>query len=221
MKKSLRFGTPAVCLASILLFTTFASAQYRRTNLVSNQSGKASHVDPNLVNAWGLAFFTHSPFWVSDTGTGVSTLYGPGGSSVPLVVTVPSASGTVPGTPTGIVANSSNGFVVSENGVSGSAAFIFDTEDGTISGWNPNVDFHNAIIAVDNSGSGAFYTGLAIATNPTGTFIYAADQANNKVDIYDKKFNLVSSFTDTNLPAGYAPFGVQNINNKIYVTFAG
>ncbi len=222
MLKSLRFVTPVVCLSSVLLSTNFAAAQYRKLNLVSNQTGKSAHVDPNLVNAWGLAFFTHSPFWVSDAGTGVSTLYGPNGSNVPLVVTIPSAAGgSVPGTPTGIVANASNGFVVSENGVSGSAAFIFDTEDGTISGWNPNVDLHNAIIAVDNSSTGAFYTGLAIATNPTGTFIYAADQANNKVDIYDKKFNLVSSFTDANLPSGYAPFGIQTIDNQIFVTFAG
>src|SRR5437763_582207 len=222
MSKSLRFVTPVLCLASILLLTNFSAAQYRRVNLVSDQSGKAAHVDPHLINGWGLAFFTHSPFWVSDAGTGVSTLYGPGGSAVPLVVTIPSASGgVVPGTPTGVVANGSNGFVVSENGVSGSAAFIFDTEDGTISGWNPNVDLNNAIIAVDNSSTRAFYTGLAIATNPTGTFLYAADQANNKVDIYDRSFALVSSFTDPNLPAGYAPFGVQNINNKIYVTFAG
>lgn len=223
MSKSLRFVTLLICLTSILLFTNFAAAQYQKTNLVSNQSGKASHIDPNLVNAWGLAFFTHSPFWVSDAGTGLSTLYGPGGSAVPLVVTIPSAAGGgAPGTPTGVVANGSGGFMVSENGTSGSAAFIFDTEDGTISGWAPNVDLHNAIIAVNNSSSGAFYSGLAIATDATGnTFLYAADQANNKVDIYDSNFKLVSSFTDSKLPAGYAPFGIQTIAGKIFVTFAG
>src|SRR5215469_2867757 len=109
-------------------------------------SGVAHHTDPNLVNGWGLAFFTSSPFWISDAGTGFSTLYGPGGSINPLVVTIPSAAGGgVQGTPTGIVANATNGFVVLENRAAGPSAFIFDTEDGTISGWNPSVDLTHAV----------------------------------------------------------------------------
>jgi uncharacterized protein (TIGR03118 family) len=223
MAKFVRFVTIAFCVLLILLSANSATAQYRRVDLVSNMSGVAHHTDPNLINGWGLAFFTNSPFWVSDEMTGVSTLYGPGGSFVPLVVTIPSAAGGgVKGTPTGIVANTTNGFVVMENGVSGASAFIFDTEDGTISGWNPNVDPTIAVIAVDNSSSGAFYTGLAIGTDGSGnTFIYAADQANNKVDMYDSGFSLIRSFTDPNLPAGYAAFGIQNIEGKLYVTFAG
>lgn len=221
MLKAVRLET--IALAAILFVSNLAVAQYRRVNLVSNMSGAALHTDSNLINGWGLAFFPTSPFWVSDAGSGVSTLYGPLGSSVPLVVTIPSAAGgNVLGTPTGMVANASSGFVVSENGVSGASAFIFDTEDGTISGWNPTVDLTHAIIAVNNSSSGAFYTGLAIATDRSGnTFIYAADQANNKVDIYDSGFNWISSFTDPSLPTGYAPFGIQNIGGKLYVTFAG
>ena len=134
-----------------------ATAQYKRLDLVSNVAGKALHTDPNLINGWGLAFFPNSPFWVSDAGTVFSSLYGPLRSAVPLLVTLPSAAGgSVPGTPTGIVANPSTDFVVSENGVSGAAAFIFDTEDGTISGWNPGVDLTHAVIAVNNRVSALF-----------------------------------------------------------------
>ena len=210
-------------LSLSLLSVNPAAAQYKRLDLVSNVPGRALHKDPNLINGWGLAFFSNSPFWVSDTGTGLSTLYGPGGKTVPLVVTVPSAKGgNVPGAPTGLVANASKDFVVKENGKKGPALFIFDTEDGTISGWNPSVDATNAVIAVNNSSSGAFYTGLAIAKDSSDkNFIYAADQANNKVDIYDGGFNFVKSFTDSTLPPGYAAFGIQNIEGKLYVTFAG
>jgi len=224
MTKSVRFVTIVLFLLSLILVSVnSASAQYKRVDLVSNVAGAARHTDPNLINGWGLAFFTNSPFWVSDAGTGLSTLYGPGGSAVPLVVTIPSAAGAgAPGTPTGMVANPSSGFVISENGIAGASAFIFDTEDGTISGWNPSVDGTHAVIAVNNSSSGAFYTGLAIGTDSSGnTFIYAADQANNKVDIYDGGFNFIKSFTDPKIPLGYAPFGIQNIGGKLYVTFAG
>jgi uncharacterized protein (TIGR03118 family) len=214
-------------LSFSLLFVNPAAAQYKRTDLVSNVAGRALRTDPNQVNGWGLAFFRNSPFWVADNGTGLSSLYGPGGSAVPLVVTVPPAPsqpfGPL-GSPTGLVANASADFVVSENGNSGPAAFIFDTEDGTISGWNPNVDPTNAVIAVDNSGqtSPSFYTGLAIGADSHGNkFIYAADQANNKVDIYDGSFNFVKSFTDPSLPPGYAAFGIQNIRGRLFVTFAG
>ena len=222
MSKSIRLVLLGV-LSLQLLSVNFAVAQYKRLDLVSNVPGRALHKDHNLINGWGLAFLPNSPFWVSDTGTGLSTLYGPGGKTVPLVVTIPSAAGgKVLGTPTGLVANASKDFVVSENGNKGPALFIFDTEDGTISGWNPSVDATNAVIAVNNSSSGAFYTGLAIGADSSGkNFIHAADQANNKVDIYDGGFNLVKSFTDSTLPPGYAAFGIQNIEGKLYVTFAG
>jgi hypothetical protein len=125
-----------------------AAAPYKRRDLVSNVSGRALRQDSNLINGWGLAllaFFQHSPFWVADTGIGRSSLYGPEGPAVPLVVTVPPAPSQPfgpTGSPTGLVANTADpsDFVVSENGKSGPALFIFDTEDGTISGWNPNVD---------------------------------------------------------------------------------
>jgi uncharacterized protein (TIGR03118 family) len=224
VSKSIRLVLLGV-LSLQLLSVNFAVAQYKRLDLVSNVPGRALHTDPNLINGWGLAFFPNSPFWVADAGTGLSTLYGPGGKTVPLVVTIPSAAGgKVLGTPTGLVANASKDFVVSENGNKGPALFIFDTEDGTISGWNQNVDLTNAVIAVDNSGQvpPPFYTGLAIGADSSGhDFIYAADQSNNKVDIYDAGFHFVKSFTDSTLPTGYAAFGIQNIEGKLYVTFAG
>lgn len=225
MSKSLRLLFLSVVSFSLLSVNP-AAAQYKRRDLVSNVSGRALRTDSNLINGWGLAFFQHSPFWVADTGTGLSSLYGPEGAAIPLVVTIPPAPSQPfgpTGSPTGLVANATDDFVVSKkNGNSGPAVFIFDTEDGTISGWNPTVDPTHAVIAVNNSTSGAFYTGLAIGVDSSGRdFIYAADQANNKVDIYDASFKFVKSFTDTSLPPGYAAFGIQNIEGKLYVTFAG
>jgi uncharacterized protein (TIGR03118 family) len=98
--------------------------------------------------------------------------------------------------------------------------FLFATLDGTISGWAPQSDRNNAIIAVDNSKLGAVYTGLAITNKATANFLFVADQANNKVRIYNDNFKLVKSFTDTTLPAGFAPFGIQDINGLLYVAFA-
>src|SRR5437763_5465846 len=132
---------------------------YLRTNLVSDIPGVARFTDANLVNPWGLSHSPTSPWWVSDNGTGVSTLYQGNGRSVPLVVTIPPPKGgTGPSAPTGNVFNSVSStnpddFVVRKNGKSGPSLFIFDTEDGTISGWNPNVDLTHAVLAVDNSSS--------------------------------------------------------------------
>jgi len=141
---------------------------------------------------------------------------------------VPPAAGGTSGTPTGIVFNGTGAFSVSSNGLSGSAFFIYATEDGTLSGWNPGVDLHNAIRVVDNSlpggvdhsEFGAVYKGLAIATTRKGSFIYAANFRDRKVEIYDSNFQYVKSFRDPNVPKDYAPFGIQVIGDKIYVTFA-
>ena len=102
----------------------------------------------------------------------------------------------------------------------GVSLFLFATLDGTISGWAPQANFNEAILAVDNSANKAVYTGLAITNRASGNLLYAADQANGKVDIYDGNFTFVKSFTSTTLPAGFAPFGIQDINGLLYVTFA-
>jgi len=209
-----------VVLAGAILWSqapAAAQSNYRATNLVSNQAGKARHQDTQLVNAWGIAFAPTGPFWVSDNGTGLSTVYNGMGVKQSTVVTIPTATGVGLGSPTGMVFNSTTDFVVSQNGKSGAAAFIFDTEDGTISGWNFAVNPTSAVIAVNNPG--ADYTGLAIGTKGGANFIFAADNANNRVDVYDKNFHFVTSFTDTSLPAGSAPFGIQNIGGRLFVTF--
>src|SRR6266496_3294451 len=134
---------------------------YQQTNLVSDIAG-AQFTDTNLVNAWGLVHGPTTPWWVADNGTGVSTLYNGLGVKVPLTVTIPPPAGSPAGTaaaPTGVIFNGDGGFNVSENSTSASSLFIFDTEDGTISGWNPGVDLTHAILAVDRSnvGKGAVY----------------------------------------------------------------
>lgn len=196
-----------------------ARAQYKVTNLVSNQAGMANHQDTQLVNSWGIAFAPTGAFWVSDNGTGLSTLYNGMGVKQSLVVTVPPASGTGTGSPTGIVFNPSTKFVISQGTKSGPATFIFDTLDGTISGWNGAVNGTSAIVAVNNPG--ASYTGLAIGTNAGAEFIFAADNAGKKVDIYDGNFNFVSSFTDPGAPSTSAPYGIQAIGSNLFVTYTG
>jgi len=205
-----------------------AAGFYQQTNLVSDVAGMAQFTDPNLVNPWGISFAPGGPFWVSDNGTGLSTVYDGNGQPTPTVVTIPPASGSGKGTPTGTVYNNTNGFVVKEGNNSGPSLFLFDTLDGTISGWNPSVDPNNAILAVNNAGS-ASYTGLAIARNSAGTFLYAANSLSNSVhpngsiDVFDTNFNpahLKGSFTDPNIPAGYTPYNIQAMRGFLVVTYS-
>jgi len=210
----------AVAIALCLSGMTFAQ-RYAQTNLVSNVPNKAAFTDPNLVNAWGISYSPTGPFWVSDAETGVSTLYMGDGTPVSLVVTIPPPKGgSSPAAPTGQVFNGTGDFVVSKDRLSGPAFFIFATEDGTISGWNPSVDPTNAVLAVDNSVSQAVYKGLASAQTTKGSFLYATNFRGRAVEQYNAKFQLVRSFTDNQLPPRYAPFGIRNINGKLYVTFA-
>jgi len=215
MQRRTTLLTPAFGLALILL-SSAAVAQYQVTNLVSNQTGQAAHTDPLLVNAWGLAYGPGGPFWISDEGSGWSTLYNASGVNQNFKVQIPSESGQGPGSPTGIVYNGSQEFQVQ----GWASIFLFATLDGTISGWAPQSNPNEAIIAVDKSSSGTVYTGLAITSNPSGNFLFAADNWNNKVDMYDGNFNLVMSFTDATVPAGFAPFGIQDINGLLFVSFA-
>jgi len=195
--------------------TTAFAQHYRKTALVRN-TGTAKFIDPQLVNPWGLVYGPGSPFWISDQGSGLSTLYDGTGVKQSLVVTVPPASGTGKGSPTGIVYNvSTTDFQI----MNWTSAFLFCTLDGTISGWS-HFEPNNALIGVNNSGSGAVYTGLAITSKASGNLLYAADFAHNKVDVYNSTFHFVTSFTDTNLPAGFAPFGIQDIGGMVYVAFA-
>jgi uncharacterized protein (TIGR03118 family) len=185
---------------------------YEATTLVKSTGKKG---DKQLINPWGLAYGPSAPFWLSDEGTGLSTLYTGTGAKQSTVVTIPTATGSGVGSPTGIVYNGSSEFKI-DNWTS---AFLFATLDGTISGWS-HFDPTTALIGVNNSSSGAIYTGLAITSHPSGNMIYAADFWNNKVDVYNGTFQFVMSFTDTALPPGYAPSGIQDINGQVYVAFA-
>jgi uncharacterized protein (TIGR03118 family) len=205
----------AVALTAFLIVvgTTRAAGGNSFTvhNLVSDGGVPADHTDPNLVNGWGLARSATSPWWVADNETDVSTLYQGSGTPVSLVV-------KVPGGPTGAVFNGTTSFVL--RGV-GPARFLFATEAGTIRGWNPAVNATEAVIAATRAT--ANYKGLAIGSTADGNRLYATDFHNGRVDVFNGGFQLIArpgAFVDPNLPAGYGPFGIQNLGGLIYVTYA-
>ena len=206
------------CLAIVVALVSSASAQYKATQLVSNLPGVAPHQDRKLVNAWGIARAAGSPFWVSDQGTAFSTLYDGSGNPQQLQVEIPKVGTGFTG-PSGIVFNGSQDFKVTKNGLTAPALFIFATVDGSISGWNFGVDLTHAVLAVDNSHSGAGYTGLAITSDATN-LLFAADNANNRVDVYNGNFKLINTLTDPTIPAGFSAYGIRQIKNQIYVTYA-
>jgi uncharacterized protein (TIGR03118 family) len=188
---------------------------YTVHSLNSNVPGAATHTDPDLVNGWGITLPPTGPWWVSDNGTDKTTLYSADGTKQGLVVNI------VNGTPTGTVFNGDGGFVVTENGKSGPARFIFASESGTISGWNPTVDVNHTVVGVQRAG--AVYKGLALATAATGPQLYATDFVGGHVDVFNSSWGTgVASggFADPALPAGYAPFGIANVNGMLVVTFA-
>jgi uncharacterized protein (TIGR03118 family) len=209
------------CLMSVFL---------SQVNLVSDLPGVAAHHDKFLANPWGIAYSPTGVFWIADNQTGVSTLYNGQGAVLtgnqPFIIPPPTGSpaGTL-SSPDGIVFNGTNGFNVSAGGNSGPAFFIFATEDGTISGWNPGVGGQDATLVVDNSqgGTGAVYKGLAMAKDLNQNLLYATNFRAGTVEVYNSQFTQVivkGAFTDPNLPSGYAPFGIQNINGNLYVTYA-
>ena len=209
-------------LAATTFITTFAHADsYSWQNLQSDIHGVATNTDPNLVNSWGMTVSPNGTIWVSDNGTGVSTLYNQDGTAVPLVVTIPGKDDHKTGTPTGVVFNGTQFFKVTENGTSKPALFIFVNEDGMVSGWNPNLDQTNAIPAFKPTGDNV-YKGLTMGVANGHNFLFASNFKHARVDTYDENFNLVkvNNFIDPNLPKRFAPFGIRNINGLIYVTYA-
>ena len=227
-----RFLAALIAVSLFLLIlsnTAFARSNtgggfYKQTNLTSDIPGLAKNTDARLVNPWGISFAPTNAFWLSDNNSGLSTLYNGQGKRQTLVVTVPPAKGRKTGSPTGTVFSSFSGaFMVTENGISGPSGFLFDSEDGTISGWNPLVNPTHAILAVDNSSSGAVYKGLAIAVINSNPYLYAANFHAGTIDVFDKNFapaRLKGSFQDPHIPKGYAPFNVQSIGSSLYVTYA-
>jgi uncharacterized protein (TIGR03118 family) len=198
--------------------TTMANS-YHVTRLVSDEPGVALHTDPNLVNAWGLAASSTSPWWVADNETDVSTLYDGDGNAIPLVV-------KVAGAPTGTVFNGTSEFVVSHEGASGPSVFLFATESGQIRGWNPTVGpgspSTRSFFVKGRAWAGAIYKGLATAEGPNGPLLYATDFHNGRVDVFDGSFDRVlrHRFRDPNIPHGFSPFGIQALGGWIFVTYA-
>ncbi|HWY67539.1 MAG TPA: TIGR03118 family protein [Terriglobales bacterium] len=238
----------ATTLAVVLGTSCFAQ-HYKQTNLVSNTSGVAPVTDPQLINAWGLSRGSGSAWWVSDQGTGVSTLYNGPGAKQSLIVTIPPADptnkNTPIGSPTGTIFNGSqNDFLLAPGKA---AAFLFSTGDGTIAGWNPTVAVEQGAappsthaVTVVKTTDGSAYTGLTSAFVDGKPYLYAANFAKGRVDVYDSAFQRVglskkgsghdsdedndgpfpkNAFTDERLPQHYVPFNVQAIGNDIVVTY--
>jgi uncharacterized protein (TIGR03118 family) len=222
--------------------------RYIVTNLTSDIQGVAPNTDPVLRNAWGVAFTpTASPFWIADNASGCATLYDGTGVKVALQVAIPLPDNSVPSTacqpasaqtnpppptpaaPTGLVWNPTTSFLVPNTTIP--AAFIFDTEDGTLSAWAGTIpDPSQAVIAVDNSASGAVYKGLATGVNVHGVFLFATNFRAGTIDVFAANGSagfrpatnqeIDGDFTDPKIPAGFAPFGIQNINGDLFVTYA-
>jgi uncharacterized protein (TIGR03118 family) len=212
---------PALCAA--LVFSTLAFAQhYNQTNLVSNLSGTAKNQDMHLKNPWGLTRGSTTPWWVSNNGDGTATLYDGQGNPIPNrvfnVPAPPNSSST--STPTGVVFNGTSDFTVAPKLP---ALFIFVTEDGTISGWNPNVNPTDAVLKVNNSPR-AVYKGVTLSEANGRHFLYVTNFRSGRVEVYDTGFQPVhmseEAFDDDHLPHGYAPFGIQAVGKNIIVTFA-
>jgi len=229
MKITTHYRKIALLSLAVAMFTVTSGRAdtYSSTNFQSDIPGVAQHTDSNLVNPWGMAAGSTGIIWVSDNGTGVSTLYNQDGTAVPLVVEIPTSKQNRDGAnPTGIVFNDTGFFPVTLNGTSASALFIFVSEDGSISGWNPTLDQTHAIIAVDNGTNHgvnrAIYKGATLGVANGHNFLYATDFHTGKVETYDENFHQVnpSGFVDPNLPAGYGPFGIRNFNGEIFVTYA-
>jgi uncharacterized protein (TIGR03118 family) len=218
---SRRFRTIGVAAAGVLVAVAAAAtaAQGRQAAgiyavhaLVSDSGSSTAVTDASLVNAWGLSAGPTTPWWAANNGTNTSTLYSGTGAKIALTV-------AVPGAPTGTVFNGSAAdFVVSENGKSGAARFLFATEGGTILGWTPAVNGTTAIAGADRSGAGAVYKGLAIANDR----LYATDFHNGRVDVFDASFKLIatSGFKNAKVEKGFAPFGIQALDGNIFVTYA-
>lgn len=215
---SSRRWIPAAIAIVLTLLTISANAQkYTRTDLTTDSSSvsPAPNIDPNLVNAWGLARSSGSPWWVTDNGTGLSTLYDGNGVPKPLVVTIPKPGGGT-SAPNGIVFNYTNGFPVGGS----KSLFIFSTEDGTISAWNGGP---SATIVVDNSAS-AEYKGAALLLKGATPQLYVTNFTTGKVEAYDANFKPVklttTAFTLPDLDQNWSAFGIQNVGGNLIVTFA-
>src|SRR5579871_4712108 len=207
------------------------TAGFVMTNLVSDIAGLAARFDANLINPWGFAETPQGRFQVSSNGAGLSIDLSAHGVPLGQPIVIPTPAGSAAGstaTPNGAFFNTTGDFVITENGKSAPAEFIFSTEDGTIAAFNPTLDPTHAVIVNDQSSAGAVFKLLAEASTPQGNYLYATDFHNGTIDVFDKNFNKVTlgtngfgTFTDPNpVPPGFAPFGIKEINGQLFVTYA-
>jgi uncharacterized protein (TIGR03118 family) len=218
-------------LASLALFATVLSltavaqtgGAYKVTNLVSDGSVTATVTDTNFINPWAIS--ASGTWWISAAGTGYDYVISSTTGAISFKVIVPTgaAPNTANGFPSGSVTTGGTAGMVLPNGTK--ASFLFSTLDGTISGWNSKLGMANAIsqVAINNSSTGASYTGLAIINTATASYILAPNFNSGRIEIYDSTFKsatLTGSFTDPGLPSGYSPFSVHVLNNQVYVAYA-
>lgn len=202
---------------------------FERLDLVSNAEGAAAS-DPNLVNPIGLQLSPGGNFWVANNATGTVTVYQADGTPLPLneplQVTLPvPASATAPAAVTGVAYNSGFGLVIGTGEQRATARYLFVTEQGTLLGFNPELDEASAVIAVDSSASGAVYRGLSVVPFRLGSYVYVTNFSRGTVDVFDPSFApatelAAGAFEDLELPPGYAPFGIQRVDDVMYVSYA-
>jgi len=221
IKQRLSHVAKLTCALALSISPSVLSADtFVQTNLVSSVPGLANTTDPNLIDPWGVSFAGGSPFWVSNQGSGTTTLYDGAGNLKEVApntpaITVPGGTGGAAG-PTGQVFNSTTSFSV--NGAA--SHFIFDNLNGTISAWTGGASAVQ-VAAVP----GATFTGLALASSGGSNYLYAADSTaiTGKIDVFNSAFHsvaLAGNFTDPKAIAGYVPFNIQLIGSDLYVTYA-
>ncbi len=206
---------------------TVPSTGFVETPLVSNIPGLAPNTDRELINPWGFFETPAGQFRVAANGSGQGILFNAQGHKSGADINIPPPTGSPPGTtstPNGLISNPTSDFVITVNGKSAPATLLFSTEDGTIAGWNPSLSQTRAVIAADQSGNGAVYKLLTMGSADGANYLYATNFHNGTVDVFDSHFTLhtffAGQFTDPNAPAGFAPFGVKNVNGILFVTYA-
>jgi uncharacterized protein (TIGR03118 family) len=200
-------------LVPLFLVAAAHGPSYHRTDLLSDGFVPAPNVNRNLQNPWGIVAPPTGPIWIANNGTGTTSIVKGDGSQQLADI-------AVNGSPTGIVFNGTDGFVVSGEAGSGPSRFVFATEDGVLLGWSPAADPARAVVAADASAAGAVFKGLALATISGRPFLYATDFISGRVMMFDEHFDRAGSFTDANLPENYGPFGIANLGDMLAVTFA-
>jgi uncharacterized protein (TIGR03118 family) len=233
MRFNYKAGVSVVILVNtcVLAATMAVQAQpltlngFNQFNLLSNQSGAANAMDANLVNPWGIAFDSTDPFWVTENGTGLASVFSTDGTNPPLGsvmdIVVPAANGSVEfGNPTGVVYNAANTFTMNVNGDLGVPKFIFVTQFGAITAWSPTIGHGRAYVMSNRNGDNCVYTGITEAEYQGRNYLYVTDFHNNAVLIFDNVYHKIGAFTDPSLPKGYGPYNIKKFGLTLWVTFA-